>query len=239
MNVGRYESGAWCEAVKKLLAVACLCGLPFVGLAEEDKPFFGISVMTPSTTLRHHRELKPGQGLVVASVHPGSPAEAAGLKRHDVLLEVEGKSLGSEQQLIELMDTFKVDQKVTCWVIQKGKHDVVEVTFGKRPAGGKSSFTVGNNPNMIVLDFPQAAGGNLQPGKGHSMRTMMVHDGVFAIEAREVNGKLTLVVRGTAGPRAEAAEKEEYAAQEAEGSRQAEEGQVGNGNGTFHPVNAG
>ena len=198
MNVGKYEGRGW----RVWLVAAGLCGLAFVGLAEE-KPFFGISVTTPSPALRHHLELKSGQGLVVASVHPDSPADKAGLHRFDVLLEVAGKSLGSERQLIELMENFKVGEKVTCWVVHKGKHDVVDVVIGSRPASsGRSHFNT-TNPNTFVFEIPQIdLGANVNADGGHnarSMRTMMVHDGVFAIEARQVDGKLKLVVRDKEG----------------------------------------
>jgi len=46
--------------------------------------------------------LKNRQGVIVASVEKGSPAEKAGLKSHDILLEMNGKK-------IESYDSFRND----------------------------------------------------------------------------------------------------------------------------------
>ncbi len=57
----------------------------------------GATLEKPSEALRAHIEIPGGEGLVVTRVEPGSAAEAAGLLRHDVLLEIDGENVRSVQ----------------------------------------------------------------------------------------------------------------------------------------------
>ena len=55
--------------------------------------WIGVSVTQIDPTLRSHLQLAPGQGLIVSEVVKDGPAEKAGLKRHDILMEMDGKPL--------------------------------------------------------------------------------------------------------------------------------------------------
>ncbi|GAB4278094.1 MAG: DegQ family serine endoprotease [Deferrisomatales bacterium] len=48
----------------------------------------GLTVQEVTPELRKHLDLEEGEGVVVSGVEPGSPAAAAGLRRGDVILEV-------------------------------------------------------------------------------------------------------------------------------------------------------
>ncbi len=54
-------------------------------------------------TVRVQFGIPEGQGLAVAEVAPGSDAEAAGLRRHDILLEVDGRKISSARDARELL----------------------------------------------------------------------------------------------------------------------------------------
>lgn len=56
----------------------------------------GLSVAPPTALVASQLRLPPGQGLVVTRVAPKSPAEAAGIKMHDVLLEADGAAIPSD-----------------------------------------------------------------------------------------------------------------------------------------------
>src|SRR5579859_3680009 len=53
----------------------------------------GLRVETVSETLRDQLSLKENEGVLVSEVKPGSVAEKSGLKEHDILLTLEGKSI--------------------------------------------------------------------------------------------------------------------------------------------------
>jgi hypothetical protein len=91
----------------------------------------GASFEKPSDTIRSQLGIPEGQGLVVTGVAAGSVAEAAGLRRHDVLLEVDGRSVASVQ---DARAGLKGAGPVT--VLRKGQKQ----TLTPRPAGKKTDF---------------------------------------------------------------------------------------------------
>jgi S1-C subfamily serine protease len=76
-------------------------------------------------------------GALVEIVHPGTPAEAAGLKAGDVILQLEDVPLRDENHLINLVTALPPGQKVRLGVWRDRKAQAVEVTVG-RFEGGKA-----------------------------------------------------------------------------------------------------
>jgi serine protease Do len=58
----------------------------------------GISVASPTPDLRRQYGLKSGTGLVVTAVTEDSPAQSAGIREGDLLLEVNGRKVSDERQ---------------------------------------------------------------------------------------------------------------------------------------------
>jgi hypothetical protein len=69
---------------------------------ERPRTSLGMRVRPPSESLAHHLELPTGAGLVVDSVLKNSRAEKLGLKKHDVLLRIDGELIDSPDQLEKL-----------------------------------------------------------------------------------------------------------------------------------------
>jgi Zn-dependent protease with chaperone function len=87
----------------------------------------GTLVKTPEPALVAQLDLPKDQGLVLAEIGPNSPAAKAGLKRHDVLLELNGKPVSSKvedfaRQLAEVKPATPVDAVV----LRKGKKETVK-----------------------------------------------------------------------------------------------------------------
>ena len=58
----------------------------------------GVKVQDVGETLRDQLSLKANEGVMVTEVKPGSLAEKAGLKEHDILLKLEGKAVTDRWQ---------------------------------------------------------------------------------------------------------------------------------------------
>lgn len=65
-------------------------------------------------------------GLKVTKVHPGEPADSAGVRVGDILVTFEGRKITEVKQLIELVGTFQPRRKVDLQLLRDGK--VVELT---------------------------------------------------------------------------------------------------------------
>jgi S1-C subfamily serine protease len=104
-----------------------------LGEAVEEKTDYhiGVSATPADDTLRAHLQLPAGRGLVVGEVVAGSPAEKAGVKPHDILLEVDGKALDSTEKLASLVHSS--DGKATkLSLLRAGKPMSVDVTPERR-----------------------------------------------------------------------------------------------------------
>jgi len=98
--------------------------------------WLGVEGRPVDPALRAHLGLAEGEGLLVGSVVPDSPAAKAGLREHDVLLKAADKPLAKVQDLIQAVDTTK-DKKLSLELIRGGKKRTVEVQPDKRPEGSK------------------------------------------------------------------------------------------------------
>ena len=72
-------------------------------LGAEERPFLGLRLQELSPGLADYFGLPEGtRGLLVEHVHEGGPAQAAGLRAGDVLLQLDGRAISSMTQLGEL-----------------------------------------------------------------------------------------------------------------------------------------
>ncbi len=74
------------------------------------------------------------EALLVVGVTPGSPAEAAGILVGDVMLEFDGHSVESPEDLLELLRGDRVGRRVGLRLLRGGEARGLEVVVGERPA---------------------------------------------------------------------------------------------------------
>ena len=67
------------------------------GVGEQH--WFGVAVENIPPSIARQLKLRKEQGLMVMAVMPASPAEKAGLRRDDLLIEVDGEALTSQMEL--------------------------------------------------------------------------------------------------------------------------------------------
>jgi hypothetical protein len=86
----------------------------------ESSPVAGALLAPVDDSLRAQLEIPEGQGAVVSKVTPGSVADALGLKRSDVLLEIDGKKIVSPAAAKGLITSDS-----TLLVLRKGKKETL------------------------------------------------------------------------------------------------------------------
>ncbi len=123
--------------------------------------YLGIATsVVPDAVVSHLNGLiNPGQGLIVWLVLPGSPAETAGLKRHDVLVSYNRTPLTGGEQLRELIAASKLEDKVALELIRAGQRHTVEATLATRQARAVAEFAPNVAGQLLV------AGGLLKNGE--------------------------------------------------------------------------
>jgi S1-C subfamily serine protease len=73
------------------------------------------------------------QGVVLAAVGPGSPAEAAGLEAGDIITALNGAAVSDPQTFVQRSSRGRAGDVLTFQVLRGGKKQDVSVTLAPRP----------------------------------------------------------------------------------------------------------
>lgn len=135
----------------------------------------GVNCRPVSDALRAQLGLDPDVGLVVINVSGDSPAEAAGLEKHDVLMFADDTQLAQQSDLVEVVQRAgKENAQVSLTVIRAGKETGIDVTPVKRP----DSTVVEGMPKMFNA-FPDLE------GRGFNMQFRQMGPGLIVGEDME------------------------------------------------------
>ena len=101
---------------------------------ENAKPraWLGIEPAPVGEALAAQLNLPEGTGLLVAAVLPDSPAEAAGLRQHDVLTRLDDQVLIESRQLQVLVRSRQAGDTVKLTYLRGGREDTLTVTLAER-----------------------------------------------------------------------------------------------------------
>lgn len=114
--------------------------LEYASLIEEGgeivRPYLGISMLdlTEEYYLWQNRVTIPDgvdEGIAVISVESGSPADKAGLKKGDIIVELGGEVTGTLAEFRYELYRHDVGEKVAVTFYRDGKMQTVNVTLGK------------------------------------------------------------------------------------------------------------
>jgi hypothetical protein len=87
----------------------------------------GADVHTPPASLVEQLDLPKGQGLLLGEVRNGTAAAKAGLKTHDVLLEVDGKAVPRDlKEFGQSLSKIKEDTPVNVTILRKGMKETIK-----------------------------------------------------------------------------------------------------------------
>jgi hypothetical protein len=129
----------------------------------------GIAGSAPGDVLAEQLDLPAGKGLVIDQVIADSPAAKAGLKPHDILLQLNGKDVpNSTQELAKIVDEIKANTPVDAVVLRKGKKETIKgITLLEAPQPIPAPrFVAPAVPNPPVAPaFPGGIGQPMQPGQ--------------------------------------------------------------------------
>ncbi len=133
--------------------------------SSSPKGRFGVVVGDIDNNLRGHLDLAEGQGLMVNEVIDPSPAwnKGNGLRSSDILIELGGKSIPSNQDKFRELVSKLPEGDVRAVVIRKGKK--VNINGIKLPAASKPSNVVIRQPNDVHVDGRHIVGEVVVDGK--------------------------------------------------------------------------
>lgn len=80
----------------------------------------------------------------IAHVYPGQPADQAGLKPYDVILELNGKKIANGYDLIQAVTAIPVGESASIKILRGGKEKDLKIKINERPNGENG---LKNSPN--------------------------------------------------------------------------------------------
>jgi S1-C subfamily serine protease len=106
-----------------------------------EHAFLGIRMITlnPDLVARLNRDparlspLTVQKGVLIGEVVPGSPAEQVGLRKGDVIVEIDGQPIRDAEQVQQLVDAAGVGKTLTLRVIRDGQVRIFQVKTGVLP----------------------------------------------------------------------------------------------------------
>ncbi len=100
---------------------------------EVTRGWLGVTVQDLKEELADYYGVKDRKGALVASVVPGDPADAAGVRPMDIITEVNGEKVETSKDLITLAAGLTVGDTVQVTVWRNGEPKSLNVEIGKRP----------------------------------------------------------------------------------------------------------
>ena len=93
----------------------------------------GIEVQEITPDLAESFKLPSTDGALIAGVMRGSPADKAGVKPGDVLVQVSGKNVKDAQMMLDLIAALQPGSTARFGLRRDGREVAVDITIGKRP----------------------------------------------------------------------------------------------------------
>ncbi len=95
--------------------------------------WIGVEVQEITSELAESFKLPNTEGALIAGVMRGAPADSAGIKPGDVLLDVAGKPVQDAQAMLGLIATLEPGKVTRLKLRRAGQNITADVTIGKRP----------------------------------------------------------------------------------------------------------
>ena len=194
-----------------------------------EKAWLGIASSKIDEVVATQLDLPEGVGAAVKLVIPDSPAEKSGIKKHDIIFEIDGEPVQSPDHLSELIRSRRAGTNAELSVIQRGTKKTINVNFVKRPEHLKTEEKFADLKGLNFDIFPLDADQDVQqqiekfqeqmrkhlkgmfdlqgldklPGRGEIFgsisQTMMFSDDQGTIEIRKNGDSTNIVIKDLNG----------------------------------------
>lgn len=122
---------------------------------DERAGYLGVSTQDMTRRLAKSMDVKTAEGALVNEVMDNSPAEDAGLKEEDIIVEVDGKKIGDSDELREVVRKIVPGTKVDVVVMRKDERKTLAATIDKVPSSRSYSYSYSMPPMPRIPRRPR------------------------------------------------------------------------------------
>jgi S1-C subfamily serine protease len=98
-----------------------------------NRPWIGISYVKITRQLALYYRLPTTEGVLIAQVEPNSPADDAGLRKGDIIEEVDGKRIDDTQEISLKVRKKNINDKLMLTINRYGRHFELPIQLKARP----------------------------------------------------------------------------------------------------------
>ncbi len=96
--------------------------------------WLGVVIQDVNKELARSFGLKEARGVLISEVQPDSPAEAAGIKRDDIIIRLNGEEIDDASDLRNKVALLRPESTASVSVLRDGKEKKIRVAIGQRPS---------------------------------------------------------------------------------------------------------
>jgi serine protease Do len=112
--------------------------LPQLKKGKVTRGYLGMSITDVSEETREAFNLPEARGALVQEVTPGKPADRAGIRHGDVVVEIDGRPIRNNRELIDYISYLPVGSDVRITLLRNGQRQTVTAKTAERPPDGES-----------------------------------------------------------------------------------------------------
>jgi serine protease Do len=115
----------------------------------------GVLLTDVTPALQQALSLSVGRGALVQDFTSDSPAQRSGIRVYDIVTDINGQDIGSNEELIRDISARQPGDVVRVAVSRDGRHVTVPVRLVERPRGSEPSRAFpGDDRNALYPDTP-------------------------------------------------------------------------------------
>ena len=146
--------------------------------------WLGVSIQDITEDIAKNLKHKGQGGALIAEVFEGDPADKAGLKAGDIIVEANGKEVKDSHELLVLVADFHVGEKVEIKALQDGKEKTFQVIVAERTEKAEMAAAgTADNFGMTVQEITPEIAKYLGMSKKTGVIVVDVKEGSPADEA--------------------------------------------------------
>jgi serine protease Do len=108
---------------------------------EVTRGWLGVAIQDVNQEMAEYYSIEAKKGVFVADVFKGDPADAAGIKARDIIVEINGQKVETSRQLTALIANIPVGQTAKVKVLRDGQTKTFNVKIAKRDDAKTASRT--------------------------------------------------------------------------------------------------